>query len=294
MRTAKQMAGTLVVLLLAAAMGGGCCMAPPRPPPPRNTQERNTQERNTQARSIQWVDPAPDGYYTGARPNFANRANPDPAGRKFRLAFLRIRIHSVDGKTDGGMVKAVAQSTMRGLDTGYLPLRKRERDRARGMGNPDNNAPGDNIVKLEQSYFAYEKSMIDYANATARYKQRGVFGEPVPRGFAHHWDDMDYLNAELASRYPALFTTSWSGFPVEIAMVALYTEKSPEVRTRFEAWLVGLPDNPNGAGMPVFMPTEAFLDPYDAIAAAFFKLTDAQFRGLEATEPGDHRWLEKE
>lgn len=287
-RRAKRMTGAWAALVLAAAMGGGCCLAPPRPPPPP--------PKNTQENSLRWVDPAPDGYYTGARPNFAYRSNPDPLGRKFRVAFLRMRLHSVDGKA-GEDVKAVTQSTMRGLSTGYLPLRKWERDIARGVRDPGDNPPNGTFPKLEKSYFAYEKSSINFINAVAgdsSNKQGGAFGEPGPRGFARHWNDVDYLNAELASRYPALFTTSWSGFPVEIAMVGLFTESRPVTRTRFEAWIVGLPEHDNAAGKMLFTPSEVYLDPYAAIAASLFKLSDTQFRGLAATEPGDFRWLVEE
>ena len=157
-RRAKRMTGAWTALVLAAAMGGGCCLAPPRPPPPP--------PKSTQERSLQWVDPAPDGYYTGAWPNFAQRANPDPLGRKFRVAFLRIRLNSVDGKA-GEEVKAVAQSNMRGLSTGYLPLRKREKDIARGLCDPgDNNAKG-NPPRLEKAFFDYETSFINYLCAIA-------------------------------------------------------------------------------------------------------------------------------
>ena len=78
---------------------------------------------------------------------------------------------------------------------------------------------------------------------------------------------------------------------MEIAMIGLFTESRPVTRTRFEAWIVGLPEHDNAAGKMLFTPSEVYLDPYDAIAASLFKLSNTQFRGLEATEPGDFRWL---
>ena len=43
----------------------------------------------------------------------------------------------------------------------------------------------------------------------------------------------------------------------------------------------------------VFPVEEGWLSPYDAIAAALFKLSAEQFSGLEAANPNDHYWIEK-
>ena len=256
-------------------------------------------------RSIQWIDPEPDGYYTGEQPDFANRFNPDPKGRKFRVAYLRLHLESIDGNMDGAAIKAAAGKGMSATYGIYMRFREqamanRQTQNAQGSTDLENS-----FRTTVKSNYAFEKAKIGFHRAAADVVAAGgwdidggVFGEPTPREFAEHWDDVEFLNAELASRYSALFTTDESGFPLDIAMIGLYTKSDctksdPVVRTRFEAWCIGLPEHANVRLQHVFSTSEVFLDPYDSIAAAVFKLTDEQFEGLEPANPKDHEWLEE-
>ena len=281
-----KMAMKLLVLGVCSAILSGC-VAPVQP-----------------QRSIQWINPEPDGYYTGERPDFANRFNPDPQGRKFRVAYLCIRLESIEGKVGGEAIETAAENAMSLFYGTYMRFREQAtRFREQTMASRQ----GQNDQKLEDAFrasvksgFSYERSNIKYHLAAANLvaaggwdANGGVLGEPTPHEFARHCEDMEFLNAELASRYPDLFTTDESGFPLDIAMIGLYTQGYPFVRTRFEAWCIGLPEHANVGWNYAFQASEVFLDPYDSIADAVFQLTDEQFEGLEPANPKDHDWLEE-
>lgn len=271
----------LMLCVFCAILGG--CMTPSQP-----------------QRSFQWIDPEPDGYYTGEQADFANRFNPDPKGRKFRVAYLHISLQSIDGQVGASAIKAAVRKSLSPSYGSYMRFREQAMAARQGQDGQKNN-------ELENSFRASVKSSLAYDRANIRFHRAaadvvaaggwdmhgGVFGEPTPHEFAEHWEDMEFLNAELASRYPALFTTDGSGFPLDIAMIGLYTKGNPVVRTRFEAWCIGLPEHAFTGWSYALTPSEVFLDPYDSIAAAVFKLTDEQFEGLEPANPKDHEWLEE-
>lgn len=271
----------LAFCICGAVLGG--CVAPSQP-----------------RRSIQWVDPEPDGYYTGENHDFANRFNPDPKGRKFRVAYLRLSLESIDGKVGGAAIKTAVRKSMSVSYGTYMRFRE-QAVAARQEQNDQGSTELENSFRASvKSNYAFEKANIRFHRAAAEVVAAGgwdinggVFGEPTPRGFAEQLDDMESLNAELASRYPALFTTDESGFPLDIAMIGLYSKVNPVARTRFEAWCIGLPEHAFTGWSYALAPSEVFLDPYDSIAATVFKLTDEQFEGLEPANPKDHDWLEE-
>lgn len=251
--------------------------------------------------SFQWVDPEPDGYYTGEQPDFANRFNPNPKGRKFRVAYLRFHMESIEGVEGGAAIKSAVEKSMYAIFEPYMAFREQAKASHPANYLQNDIKLGDSFRASVKNHFAYERTNIkvylasaDVVAAGGSDKLGGILGEPTPYEFAQHWEDMDYLNAELTSRYPRLFTTDESGFPLDIVMIGLYRMGNPVVRMRFESWCVGLPEHANiDWRQRVFKPSEAFLDPYDAIAAALFKLTDKQFEGLEPANPNDHNWLEE-
>lgn len=277
MKTTK----TVFPLLLAIALAG--CVSP-----------------GGSSRHFTYVDPQPDGYYTGGHPDFAKRFNPDPQGRKFCVAYLRICLKDIEGLTGGTAIKADAEKAMDVFYGSYMGFREQAKDSHRGQYYKTSKEMFDTGQASVKSNFAYEKSKIELYVAAAHLvavggwnANGGVLGEPVPSEFAKHWEDMAFLNAELATRYPNLFTSDESGFPLDLTMIGLYKKDNPVERTRFEAWCVGLPEHANIGWENVFKPSEVFLDPYEAVAAALFKLTDEQFEGLEPANPKDHDWLEE-
>ena len=105
------------------------------------------------------------------------------------------------------------------------------------------------------------------------------------------------VNATLAQRFPALFSTDASAFPLDVIMVFAF-QGSGNVRNRslYEAWLLGLPDHATITfqdackACAVFKAERGWTDPYDAIAASLFKLSTAQWDRLEPANPNDHSW----
>lgn len=285
MKATKTMAKAGLLLALAVVLGCGCVVP------------------GQSARPLEWVNPEPDGYYTGEPPDFACRFNPDPLERKFRVAYLRLRLESVEGLGGGEAIKAAAEKGADNFYGDYMGFREQARESPRGQSNhaPENKGLSDAFRGSIKSRFSYERSNISYFLSAADMLAAGgwsgaggVLGEPVTREFARHWEDMRFLNAELAARYPGIFTTDESGFPLDVVMIGLYVKGYPPVRTRFEAWLVGLPEHADIKGyIGFFKPSEVFLDPYDAIAAAVFKVSYEQFGGLAPANPKDHDWTEK-
>lgn len=285
MKTKKQMAKMLAAAVLAAVAGSGCA------------------ELGGGHRTMQWVDPVPDGYYTGEKQDFAGRFNPDPQGRKFRVAYLDVCCESVDGMTGGDSLQSAAEKRMDYAFADYMGFREQARESDRARYYQRNPSMGESAKQLMHSKLSSENARINYLLASANLVAAGgwaaaggAFGEQTPHEFMQHRTDANHLNAELERRYPGLFTTEEGGFPLEIATIGLYTQSDPVVRTRFEAWLVGLPEHAAlkwVVGPKVFPASEVFLDPYEAIAAALFKLTDEQFEGLVPPNPKDHEWMEK-
>lgn len=279
MKAMKQIVKMLVATALVAAAGSGCVAPQPK-------------------RSVQWIAPVPDGYYTGEKHDFANRFNPDPKGRKFRVAFMDIRLKEVNDIVGAEGFKRTAQKTMDVFMGDYLTFREQGKDshqRKYYEENPELMAAALSSMKsgfsYAQTHIAFFLAGADVVAAGGWNRNGGALGEPEAREFMRHREDAGYINAELARRYPGLFTAEESGFPLEVAMIGLVTTSDPVVRTRFEAWLVGLPEHATRTGWGAFMPEEVHLSPYDAIAAAMFKLTDEQFEGLEPANPKDHEWV---
>lgn len=250
----------------------------------------------------QWsyVDPPVDGHYAGKSHDFAGRFNPDPLGRKFRVAYLTPDLVKVDHAMGPQALQWVLVQDLSVTFQGYMAFREQARNNERAEMR--RNESERDFLK---AHFAFSETQISHCLAAAEVaKMQGgrgrlmfdfsyLLGESVPYEFMSHRHDMDSLNAQLASRYPNLFTTESSGFPLDVAMLGFYVPQNapPFTRARFEAWLMGLPED--AVQLRIFEAEEAFLDPYEAVAAAVFKLTDEQFEGLEPANPKDHEWLEQ-
>lgn len=230
------------------------------------------------------VAPEPNGYYTGKNHDFANRANPDPLERKFHVAYLRVTFLPTDAAPE--LARLREENPLKGAPT-VEELKEIVRETL--------------AVNLSSNAVFAMKSM--YENMPARGlkprilptidseagprlpgAQRAIFGESI-------WScgmDVNRFNGELEKRYPNFFTTGGDGFPLALAMVGLYSSQKPEIRTCYEAWVVGVPED--GEWVRPLQAGEAFIDAYEACAAAVLALTEDQLEGLEKAEQGRRIW----
>lgn len=297
---------------------------------------------------LQWVDPRPDGYYTGVEPKFAERGNPDPLGRKFRVAFLQAFPHPCMyipnnlGYNDRVLFRKVFPDSSahlteyRGqpgyhLDTGELrpavekelaapvfsimPCREQAVDSQALKRHLEIDSPeGVQTLRktgIEQCRLG-ERVIAQFLANTYDPDMTYSMSSPVDHAFLEGYPSEAWtrkLNQELAARYPALFSSDVSAFPLDVWIVVAFDRSGREcfarygperIRSLYEAWLLGLPEHAavtfhdtvtQGA---VFPAVQAYTDPYDAIAAAVFKLTEAQLEGLEPANPNDHIASEEE
>lgn len=250
----------------------------------------------------QWtyVDPPVDGYFTGESHDFAECFNPDPLGRKFRVAYLTPKLVCVNDANGAQGLKWDLFKSLNISFQGYMAFREQAsgNERAESRRSESERALVKESFLLSEKQIGYCLAAADLAKTqggrgTLSFAYGYALGESVPYEFMSLRHDMKSLNAQLASRYPNLFTAESSGFPLDIAMVGLYVPHNtpPFTRVRFEAWLMGLPED--AVQLRIFEAGEVFLDPYEAVAAAVFKLTDEQFEGLVPANPKDHDWLEK-
>lgn len=234
--------------------------------------------------SAQRIDPEPNGYYTGETHDFASQANPDPNGRKFRVAFLRAHFIPVDAASDvakaKGITSADAVPTVEELKTAAGESLAAFLDK-RAIVNLSESWKQISAAKPHVVTTYDSESIPRLPNGL-----RAILGESIWQCFRN----VSILNAELASRYPNLFTTKESGFPLALAMIGFYSVENPDIKTCYEAWIIGLPDD--GEWVRSLQSEEAFCDAYDASAASLFKLTSEQFKGLEPAAPGRRIWQE--
>lgn len=259
---------------LAAAVGcilawGGGCVAPP------------TGGGSGTASS---VDPEPNGYYTGEVHDFAARANPDPLGRKFQVAYLRVHFMPTDVAPD--MARLREENPLAGAPT-VEELKQIVGETLAMYLSPDT------VSAMKSMYanmpaWAVKPRIFPTIDGEAAPRlpgaQRAIFGESIRQCGM----DVNRFNAELEKRYPNLFTTGGNGFPLTLAMVGLYSSQNPDVRTCYEAWVIGVPED--GGWVRPLQAEEAFLDAWEASAAAVLALTEDQFEGLERAEFGRRIW----
>ena len=228
--------------------------------------------------------PFVDTYCTTEDPRFSERPSPDPLGRKFHIAFLQLSIVDRDPKeTDAQRVKDMSH----GKNT-WMCFRQQAEDSASARN-------------LKQSE-SLAKSFQDYMKASRRYLELRMdgmrFANPSVQRFVRARNDGEALSGELSQRYPNLFSADPGAFPLDVIVLMARSPDPASMATCFEAWLVGLPEHaaladarkPGG----IFRADRGYPSPWDAIAAALFKLSDNQFEGLEPANPLDHAWLEEE
>lgn len=263
----------MATLLVLAGMGCATGMSAPQKP-------------------ITHVPPKPDGYYKGTAPDFASRLNPDPLGRKFRTAHLLLDLSNWE---NGKSPRECASTAAAGIL--YLPLREQAAQSPRAL---DIRSKGgvETMRDLCKTFYGPEGPFAEVFDRIAKASDSTETDRTFLNRYRH---DMGALNRELERRYPNLFSTEESAFPLDVLVTILFDSTVGERRNSlFEGWLIGVPEhahiiekNPDGSTPAYFPATEAFTDPCEAIAAALFKLTDAQFEGLERANPRDYEWLEE-
>ncbi len=265
-------------------------------------------------REIRWIDPPADGYYTGTAPQFAQRRNPDSQGRKFRVAFLQafpktctyvqeglyIGSRRPGVRLEEGNLREIVEKKLQGTAFHVMPFREQARD-SEAHAYYLNGSPG--LYRAAQktglSLYSGDEGLIGQflMNADDPTMLNSIAG-PVDRAFLSGWPSAAWtrrLNAELEMRYPEVFSSDASAFPLDVWIVVAFDRTGQErVRSLYEAWLLGLPEHATitfqdtlkpGA---IFRAEQAYTDPYDAIAAAVFKLTAQQLENLDPANPNDH------
>lgn len=232
------------------------------------------------------VAPEPNGYYTGKNHDFANRANPDPLERKFHVAYLRVHFMPTDAAPD--MARRREENPLVGAPT-VEELKQIVGETLAMYLSPDTVSSMKSMYANLPSW-AVKPRLFPTIDGEAAPRlpgaQRTIFGESI-------WQcgmDVNRFNAELEKRYPQLFTTAGNGFPLTLAMVGLYSSQNPDIRTCYEAWVIGVPED--GEWVRPLQAGEAFIDAWEASAAAVFALTEDQLEGLERAESGQRIWQE--
>lgn len=232
--------------------------------------------------------PPVDGHYTGVKPDFAGRFNPDPLGRKFRVAFLTLQsCERHDGETDDDRVERMMVTFARHW------MVFREQAAQSKAATRELNVHSELGKAFRASLIASRKS---HETTLQWHLSSRKIVDPDARAFAWFRDNLTLLNAELEELYPNLFSSDESAFPLDIVLLMAWSPASDPVESLYEAWVVGLPEHAVLEGWRarggIFRAEEGYTDPHDAIAAALFKLTDGQFEGLAPANPRDHDWLE--
>lgn len=264
--------GALALLLSVAG-----CEAPPARP--------SGTAQASKAASVPARVPFVDTYCTAEDPRFAERPSPDPLGRKFRVAFLQLSIVERDPKeADAKRVQDMSGGQMRT----WMCFRQQAED----SPSARNLKASEDLAKSFQNYMKSSRSYRELRMDGMR------FADPVVQRFVKARNDGEALSGELSQRYPNLFSADSGAFPLDVIVLMARSPDPASMATCFEAWLVGLPEHADlaDARKPwgIFQADRGYPSPWDAIAAALFKLSDAQFKGLEPANPLDHAWLEEE
>lgn len=230
-----------------------------------------------------YSDLTPNGYYTGEVPHFSEKGNPDPRGRTFRIAYLQTIFDDKCPAPD--MAKKRIESHLAMFANPYMGLREQlEKKSYSGQ-----------LLNLQRKVAISQCELWEIVNNGV---QRGYTSHPEDAAFAAKRHDLDGLNAELERRYPQLFSTSKLAFPLDVVICGAFSSGRVRTRSLYEAWCIGLPEHAILEGDwyhdgMLFKAEEGWISPYDAIAAALFKLSAEQFEGLEPANPNDHFWLER-
>ena len=266
--------------------------------------------------SISLVDPTPDGYFTDEKHDFNSQMTLDPQQRKFRIEYLWVEMNYLASHDSP---KAAIKAGTKIIFFPYMGLREQAQSSDWGKF-----CTGGKGSQREEAAKGVTKSIRSHSPLTLewiRYKKE--------REFVKQCNDVVAINGELSRRFPNLFTTDPSGFPLTILLCGAFgTTRGPEgvvqPKTIYEAWLIGIPEHadlkneydpdtflatlrqsltyakdlhltiaisPLTPDPRAFPQTEAFTDPYDAFAASLFKLSPEQWESLDPANPDDYLWL---
>jgi len=267
--------------LLACALLSGCA-APTR-------QSSSPSAART---PVSYSVPEPCAYFKGGNPDFAARGNPDPLGRKFRIADIRPSV------TFWQTPSVPSSEIPNSFIITYLSLRDQAKDSKTGQYYRRN---GGTDVNLNFNWFDMIRKLQSLPDGlfVKMATGRSNADADTVAFMSRCWNKLDNLNAELAQRYPALFSIDEKAFPLDIVLSCLQdTAKGVRLHSLFEAWILGIPEHADIPGSnsecrKIIPAEEGFLIPYDAIAAAVFKLSDEQWKGLEPANPDDHAWIQQ-
>lgn len=274
MERMKRMSRTWAMLALAAAVGSGCAAS----------------------KVVQWTDPQPDGYYTGGQADPAARINPDPLGRKFRVAYLSVYATKWDYPDNAR--REMSAAVKGDVAFRYMALREQAEN------SPARKALSESMVRTQMAVCRTGRTFVLNWLANVRDpKKLYSMASPRDQAFLAGYPGAEWLrrvNSELAARYPSLFSREADAFPLDVVVEILFDGSgNKRIRSLCEAWLLGIPEHASityhdtVTDDAIFKAEEGFLDPHDAIAAAVSKLTEAQLEWLEPANPRDHEWLEE-
>lgn len=262
-----------------------------------------------------YVTPPISDYYPGESTDFSIYAPSDPQGRKFRIAYIRVICKQCKNPE---MAKQVIEHAAAGFALSYMGLREQNASNYHSEGSLLQAFRGNAKAAMKydeavvKSYLDSPNQLIDaYYDYLHHFKNRtrrdGMTYSLGREGRSWKVDRCDFiklrhniqdLNMALEALYPHLFSTEESAFPLDVLLVmACNRDEKPPMKAISEAWLIGLPEHANLVGNEYYndgklFPAErGWLSPYEATAAALFKLTSEQWDGLEPANPYDHSWI---
>lgn len=233
--------------------------------------------------------PVCDDYIVRDVSDFATRANPDPSGRKFRIAYLTVFAEECSSMREA---RNVISKCCNLLISYYFVCRKQAAD-----------SPGLQTYS-ESSLKAYRRMYESYERGNRTTIPLKLKAGDIPR--KNNWEFfsdypsgrwLKHVNEELEKRYPNVFSSSPHAFPLDAIQVFAYdASKKSSAESVHEVWLLGLPEHGNIPLSPVdykkklVATRQAFTDPYEAIAAALFSVPSSSLAGIQPMDPEDHAW----
>lgn len=264
-------------------------------------------------RPERYVEPARDGYYTGANHHFEARKLPGSLSRRFKVARLTTLL--VEAPASVECIHAVAKGVKQPIymADAAAAIQKRMNQfafvmtlREQAVGSLAYKAVrGESGSSLDVAAHNLARAMLDAFRADAELavnnaKRANMFPanslgeEKAIRLWDVYRKNPSALTAELAHRYPNAFSTASDAFPLDIVICGAWTKPGFRISAPvYEAFALGLPEHAQLAGWQprnnggVFETSEAFADPVDAVAAAVFRLSAEQLDGLQPMNPND-------
>ena len=242
-----------------------------------------------------FVPPPVGDYYKGGTPDFASRLNPDPKSRKIRIGNIWI---DTSFCRDFSNARDIVEHCSWSVANTFMPLREQSKNSTAFTAIE----PPEWVAAIRnECIYAFYGVLFDQYKSQRPHDYKYVMASRSDLDFLSGYPTKDWLwhlNSELANRYPSLFSLSDDAFPVDVLLVMLYDGEGTYRRESLcEAWILGLPQHGsltrNDCAMKggVFKAEEGFTSPYDALAAAPFKLSEWQWEELQPSNPNDFAWL---